>query len=166
MRLDEAVRTFLTPTTFSVREDGVYLGARRFWCDELRATGVLDRSGKEDNGTKVDGYTLDMCIRHAWIEEKRKLLLVEAKLRIRGEEETLYMSLAELDQWSEARRKITSAAAVHVRAASTECMQRFESDTGRSWDGGKVKPGKPKQDAVALQEAKEARAITTGGKVT
>lgn len=158
MRIDEAVRTFLTPTEFSVREDGVYLGARRFFSEELRETGILagGAPGKIDAG-KVDGYVLEMCVRHVWVEIKGKLLLLDAKLRIRGEEKTLYMSLAELNQWSEQRSKVQSAFSVHERAASSEYKERFEADTGKQWNGGKRIPGKPKVNANSRQEAREAQ---------
>lgn len=162
MRIDEAVRTFLTPTQFSVEEDGVYLDARRFYSDELRESGVLDGKTAGDGiKTKIDGYVLDMCVRHVWVEFKGKLLLLEAKLRIRGDEETLYVSLAELNQWSEQRRKSQSALSVHKHAASSEYQQRFEMDTGKSWDGGKRQTGKPKNDAAARQEAQEAQPMGT-----
>lgn len=162
MRIDEAVRTFLTPIEFSVREDGVYLGARRFYTDELRATGILDGRGKESDGTKVGGYMLDMCVRYVWVEVGGKLLLVAAKLRIRGDEETLYMSLAELSQWTETRREVASAARVHAHAASSEYAKRFESDTGQRWDSGEARKGRPKQNLTAAQEASEARRMATG----
>lgn len=162
IRIDEAVRTFLTPIEFSVREDGVYLGARRFYTDELRATGILDGRGNGCDGTKIGGYLLDMCIRYAWVEVNGKLLLVAGKLRMRGDEETLYMSLADLAQWTEARRVIGSAAKVHAHAASSEYANRFESDTGRAWDSGKPRKGKPKKNATSVQEASEARGLASG----
>lgn len=158
MRIDEAVRTFLTPTQFAIREDGVYLGARRFYSEALRESGVLDgKAPGAGDAITIDGYVLDMCVRHVWVEVKGRLLLLEAKLRIRGDEETLYLSLEELNQWSEQRRKTQSAFAVHERAASSEYRQRFEADTGKSWDGGRRLPGKPKSDAAACQEAQEAQ---------
>lgn len=158
MRIDEAVRTFLTPTEFAVREDGVYLGARRFFSEELRETGILANGipGEIDAG-KIDGYVLDMCVRHVWVEIKGKLLLLDAKLRIRGDEETLYMSLAELNQWSEQRGKVQSEFSVHKHAASSDYKERFEADTSKTWDGGKRIPGKPKVNANSRQEAQEAQ---------
>lgn len=98
-----------------------------------------------------------MCVRHVWVEVRGKLLLLNAKLRIRGDEETLDMSIEELNQWSEQRKKVQSAFSVHEHAASSEYRQRFKEDTGKSWDGGKRTPGKPKKDAAASQEAKEAQ---------
>lgn len=157
MRIDEAVRTFLTPTQYSVREDGVYLGARRFNSDELRESGILEGRTKDgSDGVRIDGYYLDMCLRHIWVEVKGKLILLNAQLRIRGDEDTLYLSVAELEQWTEHRGKTQSAYSVHERAASSEYKQRFESDTGKSWDGGERRRGKPQNNAAARQEANEA----------
>jgi len=105
----------------------------------------------------VDGYVLDMGVRHVWVEIKGKLLLLDAKLRIRGDEETLYMSLAELNQWTDQRSKVQSAFSVHERAASSDYKERFEADTGKPWNGGKRIPGKPKVNAKSRQEAREAQ---------
>lgn len=158
MRIDEAVRTFLTPTEFAVREDGVYLGARRFFSKELRETGILQGGVPgELDARKVDGYVLDMCVRHVWVEIRGKLLLLEAKLRIRGDEEALYMSLEELNQWTDQRSKVQSAFSVHKRAASSDYKERFEADTAKPWNGGKRIHGKPKANAKNSQEAREAQ---------
>lgn len=158
----EAVRTFLTPMEFSLKNDGVWLDQRRFDSDELRATGLLDkvaRSGKD--GTKIKGYVLDMCLRHIWIEYEGRLIFLTAKLRIRGDEETTYISLEELNQWNEARQKVNSAYSVHQHAASSEHMDRFKEDTGKEWDSTTRRAGKPKRDATSRQEESEAQQGTS-----
>lgn len=161
MSIDEAVRTFLTPMKFSLREDGVWLGQRRFTSDELKTADVLDRIARSgDVDTKIDGYVLDMCVRHIWVEVDGQLLLLTAKLRIRGDKDSLDVCLEELNQWSEARRKVVSAYRVHQKAASSEYMDRFQQDTGKAWDAGRRRSGKPKRTATARQEEMEARQTT------
>ena len=165
MRLEEAIRTFLTPMEFSIRDDAVWLDQRKFDSDELRATDILDRIARSgESGTKINGFIMDMCIRHIWVEVDNRILLLDAQLRMRGDEETLYMSLEELKQWNEKRREIGSAFKVHQHAASSEYIQRFEEDTGKPWDSAKRRSGKPKRDATAQQEELEARQATSNRK--
>lgn len=152
MSIDEAVRTFLTPMEFQLHEDGVYLNGRRYTSADLEAMDLIT----DQTATRIQGYVLDMCVRHVWVEVRGRLYMLEAKLRIRGDDETLWMSLAELEQWDEARRKIKSEFSVHQHAASSEYMDRFEKDTGKPWNSGSSKPGKPKRDATARQEEAEA----------
>eukprot|EP01136_Pigoraptor_vietnamica_P035264 Opistho-1_new@100258 len=98
MSIEDAIRCFLTPIELTVKEDGVYLHSRRFYCQELRDTGLLDIPGI----TKVKGYILDMAVRFVWIEFRDRLIQTNAMLRIRGDEETLFMSLEDLQQWKDA----------------------------------------------------------------
>lgn len=150
MRVDEAVRTFLTPTEFLIREDGIYLKGRRYSSPELEKTGVLNvNSIAKGVRTRIQGYVLDMCVRHAWVEVSGQLILLDAMLRIRGDEETLWMSVAELEQWEEARRVVLSAFRVHQNANSSEYRQRFVESTGKSWDAGQRRTGKPASRATA-----------------
>lgn len=160
MSIDEAVRTFLSVAEFSLREDGVYLGARRYQSKELVEQGLFERSGQFYNiGTTLPGFVLDLCIRHAWVEVKGRLYMLEAVLRIRGDEETLWMSLSELDQWEEARAKINSEFRIHQNACSSDLHQRFYEDTGKPWDSASRRSGRPKKNAQSRQEAKEVKQV-------
>jgi hypothetical protein len=156
IRLEEAVRTFLTPVEFEVKEDGVFLRGRRFYSEELRVSGLLDHAGGSRGGaTKINGYTLDMCVRFIWIDFEGKLIEVPAVLRIRGDDDSLFISIAELEQWSEARRTIGSAYRVHQRAVSSDIRLRFNQDTGAGFDSWKRRSGSPKHNPVSRQEACE-----------
>jgi len=158
MSIDDAIRTFLTCTKFTLQEDGLYLGARRYISTELSDLGLFDQSGEFHNvETKLTGYILEMCIRHAWVEINNKLYMLEAMLRIRGDEEDLWMSLSELNQWEEARKSIKSAYRIHKSASSSEFRQRYYEDTGKSWDSAIRRAGKPRKSSLAKQEAKEAK---------
>lgn len=166
MSIDDAVRTFLTVAEFTLREDGIYLGARRYISTELSDLGLFNRSGEFHHiEPTLSGYILDMCIRHVWVEVNNKLYLLEAMLRIRGDDETLWMSISELSQWEEARKSIKSAYRIHQDATSSEFRQRFHEDTGKSWDSAIRRAGKPKKNALAKQEANEARQINSSKKV-
>jgi allophanate hydrolase subunit 2 len=76
---------------------------------------------------------------------KGRLLQLGAKLRIRGDEETFWMSLEELHQWGTSLRQVESAMRVHQHANAAEFRKRFETLTGKAWDAGKRRPGKPKR---------------------
>lgn len=164
--IDEAVRTFLTPAEFSLREDGIYLGARRYQSKELLGIGFFEKSGEFHKlGTTLKGYVLDMCVRHVWVEVLGRLYMLEAVLRIRGDDETLWMSLSEIAQWEEARRHIGSAFRIHKSACSSDIRMRFYEQTGKPWGSICRQPGKPKKSAQARQEATEAQQMHTSKKV-
>lgn len=156
MSLEDAIRTFLTPIEFLVKEDGVYLRGRRFCCDDLRDSGLLDlAAGHGHKTTRVSGYMLDMCVRYIWIEYQGRLIEVSAMLRIRGDEDSLFMSLEELDQWDKARKIMGSAFRVHQRAASSEIKQRFKDEAGQNFSSGKRKAGRPTRSAQTRQEIRD-----------
>lgn len=155
MAMGDAVRTFLTPAEFAVRQDGVWFRSQLYDSDGLRATGILNKVARSDE-VRVSGFILDFCVRHIWVELDGCLLMLEAKLRIRDDEEVLYMTLAELDQWNDQRSKIDSEFREHPHAVSMHYSQRFEEQTGVAWDAGRRKSGKPRKDATAKQESREA----------
>lgn len=161
MSIDEAVRTFLTPVDLSLRDDGVWLEGRRFDSPELEKTGIYGKAARSNQeAPKLQGYLLDLCVRYLWVEVNGRLFLVEAKLRTRGDQETLWTSFEELKQWSDARRKVDSAFGVHQHAAASKYMNRFTEATGKSWDSGVRRTGKVKRDATVLQEEAEAKQHT------
>ena len=108
----------------------------------------------------VDGFMMDLCIRHLWIEVDRQLLLLDAQLKIREDDELLYTSFVELEQWNEARAVTNSAFRVHELAASTEFIERFESQTGDKWQEGKRRNGRQKKGASSHQEGLDVRQHT------
>ncbi len=156
--IEDAVRTFLTPVTFDLRKDGVWLGEQRYVSAELKESGVLSKLARSSQtATKINGYMLDMCVRHVWVELDGRLLMLDAKLRHRDDEEKLFISYAECQQWSEARRKVASAFREHQHAAALKYEQRFEDCVGKKWHAGRRTSGKPKRNAAARREEMEAR---------
>jgi hypothetical protein len=107
---------------------------------------------------------LEMCVRHLWVEIQGDLFLVDAQLRLRDDEQLLFLSSAELEQWHEARGVVTSAFQPHQHAVTAETMRTFEEDVGKSWEAGRIRRGKPKKDQLAQREFAEARKYTSGGK--
>lgn len=148
---EEAVRQYLTKVEFTVKEDAVYLHGRMFNCEELRETGVFGIGE-----TKVDGYILDLCVRYVWIEWKGKLIEVTALHRVRGLEEDLYLSIAELEQLSQERAKKRSQLNADKVPAILQTKQRFEEVTGKDYDNAiKRKRGKIPKNDVSKHEGSE-----------
>lgn len=148
---EDAVRQYLTKVEFTVKEDAVYLHGRMFNCDELRDTGIFGLGE-----TKVEGYILDLCVRYVWIEWKGKLIEVTALHRVRGLEEDLYLSIAELEQLSQERAKKRSQLNADKVAVVLQKKQRFEQVTGKDYDSAiKRKRGKILKNVVSKHEASE-----------
>lgn len=160
MSIDDAVRTFLTPIELVVKKNGVWLNEQRYDSTELRATGLLDKVARSLS-IKLSGYMLDMCVRHIWLDLEGRLLQLDAKLRIRDDDEKLYVSFAELQQWSEARRSVKSEFREHQRAANADYLQKFEEATDKSLFSPQRKSGRPKRNASAEQEARQYGASST-----
>jgi len=159
--LDDAVRAFLTPVKLKASKNGVFLDGRRYDSKDLRESRMLERiarAGPKEEA--VQGYMMDLCVRHVWIEVDRQILLLDAQLKIREDEELLYISCTELEQWQEARAQVASAMSVHIPAATTNFIGRFESQTGQKWQEGKRRHGRPKKDASSRQEVLEVQQHT------
>jgi hypothetical protein len=167
MSISNAVRNFLTPVPMKVKKDGVYLDDRRYDSEGLRACGLLNRVARlPHQEMPIEGYILDLCIRHVWVEVDHEILLLDAQLPIRGDEELLFVSVAELGQWKDARAVVNSRFEVHRAACHAESLARFENETGKSWDSGTRKPGRAKKTAAVRQEAREVNQHTSGRKST
>jgi hypothetical protein len=158
MSVDDAVRAFLTPKKFSLEEDGVYLLGRKFNSTALKESGIFQKLKRSPLAVmEVDGYVMDLCVRHIWVELDGQLYQLEAQLKVGGDTGDLYVSLSELEQFAEARAKVNSAFRQHRRAASAEGIIRFEEDTGDDWDSIQRETGRPKKSPLAKQEEKEAK---------
>lgn len=162
MTISNAVREFLTPIALVCTKDGVYLDSLKYSSEELKMCGLLDRVARLPNHEiPIDGYMVDLCIRYMFVEVDNEIMLLEAQLPIRADEETLYIAITELAQWKAARANVGSRFRVHMPAAYAESLERFEAETGKSWDGGVRRPGRAKKTATARQEASEVKQHTS-----
>lgn len=145
-------------------EKGVWLYEQRYMSEALKAADVLAKLKRSPQTTlTVRGYMLEMCVRHIWVEIQGELLLLDAQLRLRDDEQLLFLSSAELKQWHEARGVVASAFGPHQHATTAETMRTFEEDVGKRWEAGRIRRGKPKNDKLAQREFTEARKYTSGG---
>ncbi|WP_421376310.1 hypothetical protein ACOCG7_00490 [Paraburkholderia sp. DD10] len=162
MSIPNAVRAFLRQVPMTAKKDGVYLDDRKYSSNELRACGLLNRVARSSQGKMpIDGYILDLCLRHVWVEVERKIIQLDAQLPIRDDPELLFVSIAELREWNAARAKVGSIFREHKVAAYADSLRRFETETGKSWDSGTRKPGRAKKTPAARQEAREANQHTS-----
>lgn len=161
--IPDAVRAFLTPIDLSVTEKGVWLLEQCYRSEALITTGLLDKIKRSATTTiKLKGFMLEMCTRYLWVEVGHQLIMLEAQLRIRDDEDLLSLSFAELQQWHEARAIVDSEFRSHQLATTAATMQEFEGDVGKRWEAGQLRHGKPKKGSVALQEYAEARGYLSG----
>jgi hypothetical protein len=163
--IEDAVRAFLTPIEFTVTEKGVWLHEQCYRSKALVATGLLDKIKRSPNTTvKLSGYLLEMCTRFLWIEVEQQLIMIQAQQRNRDTEDLLDLSLAELEQWRDARSIVNSAFRTHQLAATTAMMQAFEANAGKHWEAGQQRKGKPKKNTINQQEYAEAKKYLSGAK--
>lgn len=166
MSIDEAVRAFLTPIDLMVTKAGVFLGPRWYYSEELKECGILHALARGNQRSIIcKGYMLDMCLLHIWLElPSTQLILLRARLRTRDDESLLEVTMAEHQQWEEARSVVDSAYSVHRAAFASKMMTEHEADTGKSWDAGAVRVGTPKRSALARLETREAKQHSKHGR--
>jgi len=152
MSIDDAVRTFLSPIDVTVDGDGVWLDDMKFDSEALRTSGILKKVARKQL-IHIRAYVLDMCLRHIWVEVDGRLLLLDAQMKIRDNEELLDLSLAELEQWTKARAKVLSEFREHQNASACDFDRRFEESTGKPWTAGSRRHGKPKRNRQEEEEA-------------
>jgi hypothetical protein len=164
MPIADAVRAFLTPLELTINEKGVWLLGQRYESKQFRETGLFDKLKRASTTIKIQGYLLEMVVRHIWVEHEGRLFMLDAMLRVRDDEELLYLSHTELGQWDEIRKDVHSAFRPHQQAVTMGTMQAFEADVGKPWDAAKLQKGKPKKSAIAQREYEEARQYLSGKK--
>ncbi len=145
--LEDAVKTFLTKVELTVKNDGIWMKGQKYDSKELRETDVLD-SVVGGSSVKAHGYCLDLTTRYIWVELKGRLLMLEAQMRIRDDENILYVSLSELEQWEQLRNKVSSEHRVASHATASRFQSEFETDTGKSYDHGTIVFGVPKKNPI------------------
>jgi len=161
MTFEQAVRSYLTKVVFKIKADGVYLHGQRYDSPALRKTGVLKglRSNKQ---ATLEGYALDMCVRHAWVETRGGLIEVDAQLPLRDDDSQLFISLSELQKIDDVRRSLDADMVEHSDAVRAHAEVRFKEETGRSWHDGRRRSGRPKRGTQAARKAaRQVKGVVT-----
>lgn len=166
MSFDDAVRVFLTPIEVTARNDGVYFEGMRFDSPALRNTRLIDRVARGQVAT-IQGYVLDLCVRHIWLEIEGRIVEVRSQLSIRDDDEQLYLSLPELVELAKLKRATHREFQEHQLAATSEYLQRTEDANGCKPNAGRRRAGRAKtRSAVSRQETADLAAYTSKGKKT
>lgn len=152
--IPNAVRTFLEKIEVKLDSNGAWLEGLCFDSPEFLGSEIRYRLGRS-NSMYVVGYCLEMCVRHIWIEVDAQLLLLNAKLKTRDDEDLLYVSLNELKQRSEARSKVLAEYRESQHPTISYYERQFEETTGKKWNSFNRRNGRrPKGDRLENKEAK------------
>ncbi|MDY0748723.1 hypothetical protein SNE35_29765 [Paucibacter sp. R3-3] len=161
---DDAVRMFLTPVKFKLEDGKFYLGKMPY--GSMAATTALTSANysKRWHVVEVDGFALNMCVRHAWVTIENRIVEVDALLKIRDDGEQLYMSLNELAAHGLAERRDRRRLDKNRPAARAAEMEAAERDSGiephaarRVRGQAKAKSGVAKREIQHLKHSSQPK---------
>ena len=137
-----AVRRYLKPVTFTLNAQGLWLLSLRFDSTALRESGIRNLVCK---GQTIDlpGFVLPLCVRTCWLDAGERLIEVQGQLALRDNDEQLYMSWQELEQYDRGIRAIRAEHREHAPAARSAVETSFSTQSGVDWDAGRRRGGKP-----------------------
>lgn len=161
MRLEEAIKRFLTKTEISIDRRGAFFNGIRYASQELTATGIFDRAAKSQKFT-VSAYVFTACVRHLWVEVKGRLIFTTAQLPINDDEEQLYLSLNDLECLNERKKSMRASFKEHQLAVTSAVRSEFERQVGVAWEAGTRKKGRAKKTAEARQEVSDLKKVVNG----
>lgn len=152
MSFDSVIRNLSHQVEFIAQEDGLYLDKTRYTSPELKDTGLLSKvigSGR----FKVKGYMPALVTRKAWIEYEGQLIEVHAVLSIVTDESEYDLTLYELGEIAQIRKANRTYLEENKTAISAKAKDDYRKLTGKEWDSGTRKSGRPKRKTVsAMQE--------------
>lgn len=144
MSIEDAVRAFWTPIKLTIDRNGVKHRHRHYTSTQFKATGIQRKLSAKDEVT-VNCYVLGLVVRYVWVEVDGKLIEVEATKRVRIDGEDLNIPLSDLEETAAERAKLESATRLSAQAAIAKAKTDFRSTTGKGWNDGERKAGKPKR---------------------
>ncbi|MES1938445.1 hypothetical protein [Salinisphaera hydrothermalis] len=147
MRFEEAVRTFLQRVQFKITRDGLKFEEMSFaWPSEVAA----ERLAQYVAAGSVQGYCLEACVRHAWIEIDGAIYRVSARLPFEDDTGQTWISLTELTAHADRLRagrldQADNKCAAELYSSTTYTAQTDKSlDTDRKQRGrAKIRRGRP-----------------------
>ena len=157
--LSDAIRTFLRPVNFTFKEDGLYLHFIRFDSGEMREMRMRNRLSQHQQAS-VPGYIFPLCASIGWIETKDGLVEVQSMLPLRDDKSQLYLSIFEIERLADQLRTLQGRQREHAKAVLMRSLIEFFANTGKDWDSGKRRCGRPpKPTAAAKMESDLTRAM-------
>jgi hypothetical protein len=154
---ERAVREFLTPVDFSLREDGLWLGCLKYR-NKAQGEALLGALAAGQCAT-VKGFVYPLSLLLAWIEVRGRLFEVHPVLRIRDDQEQLHITLDDLATLDEKLRQLRAEQRENAAAHGMKAEERLLETTGVDWYAGSTVRGA----APSLAKGKEL--VPTVGKV-
>lgn len=157
MTLQQAVRAFWTPIKIHVDRYGPVFRGRSYTSESLKATGIVDelmRRHRKIADRVLQGYILSAVMRYVWVEVNGELVELEAVHRVRVDGAELNVPLSEMEATAKARRELRAKTKVVGVAEQTLVEKRYEEQTGKGWNDGGRKSGRPVRGEAAADEAR------------
>ena len=160
MSIQDAVRSYLAPVTFTLDRNGLHLNKQAFKCEALQSYPDVMRSAAQKR-IEIKGFVYPVALRMAWIELNGKIEEVHAVLRINDDKVQLALTFAELLQLDEAKKAAASSIFEHKAATASSLEEDYKRQTGLDWDDGQRRAGrapsrKERRDAGTPDGAKAA----------
>lgn len=146
-----AVREFLTPHPAHIKRGGVYFYGRKYNSSNLIDTEVFDRIAVHGQ-IPVKAYVMTMCVRHIWIELEGVLYELDFVKPASVHPDSVDISLSDLQVLNEGRLRGAAQLREEQPAIQQDLKARFLQETGKSWDSGTRKPGRPAKGGVAQRD--------------
>lgn len=160
---DDAVRRFLKKVEVTVHRKGVMLHAQRYNSEELRQTGLLNRTG-HSGVQRLNAFVFPFCIRFIWLEVGHTLIELSAELNLRDDEEQLYRSYVELVEEGQLLKQSQAEQRMHANVATVEQIGEFERETKGRWYPQRATSRLPSSRAQKSQSEVQAIATVLTGK--
>ena len=142
MPLDRAIRGLLKEAWFTLDAAGLWLYQWRYASDAFNCCKFAECPlGKQQ--IRLRGYVAPMSVRLAWVEVEGRLIEVSAELPIRDDPEQLLITLADLEELDVEQRKLKREQRTAKTTAGVVVRDRFTRATGKQWNAGEVKSGRP-----------------------
>lgn len=148
---EDAVRRFLTPVEFRSRDGMLWLKEMRYHSRDLEVSGLPAKIRKKD-GVIFQGYVVDLAVRYAWVEYQGRLIEVEVQQAIRGDDEELFISLEELEEYAEEMRELRAIGRDGRPAVGAAMDIRSEEEIGPESTTSRRRRGKPETKTAEAQE--------------
>lgn len=159
---DYAVRKFLTPHPAYIKRSGVFFYGRKYNSSKLIDTGVFD--GIAFNGQiPVTAYVMTMCVRHIWIELEGFLHELDFVRPASVHPSSVDITLSDLQVLNENRLRGNAQLREEQPAILQDRNAQFLQATGKAWDSGARKLGRPAQGGAAERDNADHRRLMGKG---
>ncbi|KAB0485754.1 MULTISPECIES: transposase [Pseudomonas] len=159
---DYAVREFLTPHPAHIKRSGVYFYGRKYNSSKLIDTEVFDRIAL--NGQiSVTAYVMTMCVRHIWIELEGVLYELDFVKPASVHPSSVDISLSDLQVLNENRLRGKAQLREEQPAILQDRNAQFLHATGKAWDSGTRRLGRPAKGGAAERDAADQKRLMGKG---